>query len=316
MPYLLYSLFIYCAMRRDKLFSTFHFHFIVIIFGFTAVLGALISVSAIPLVWYRMTLATLGLGVVLWLCKHNFRISKTIAWVAVASGVLIAFHWITFFGSVKVSNVSVTLSVLSSGAFLTSLLEPIFYKRKVIGYEVFFGLLVILGLVLVLGTGTTHLAGFLYAGISTVLAVLFTLLNGKYVAKTDPYVLSFYELLVGALVVTLVLAFQGSFTAEFFAISNQDLLWLSILAFVCTSYAFVVSIVVMRHLTPYSIMLGINMEPVYGIALAYAIFGEKEVMHTGFYIGLVCILTAVLANGIYKLRRAKKTVLPLARNPK
>ena len=303
-------------MQRDKLFSTLHFHFIVIIFGFTAVLGAMISVSAIPLVWYRMTLATIGLGLVLWLRKHNFRVSKTIVWVAVASGVLIAFHWITFFGSVKVSNVSVTLSVLSSGAFLTSLLEPIFYKRKVIGYEVFFGLLVILGLVLVLGTGTTHLKGFLYAGISTVLAVLFTLLNGKYVAKTDPYVLSFYELFVGALVVTLVLAFQGSFTAEFFAISKQDLLWLSILAFVCTSYAFVVSIVVMRHLTPYSIMLGINMEPVYGIALAYAIFGEKEVMHTGFYIGLTCILIAVLANGIYKIRTTKKTSDPLARNPK
>ena len=313
---LLCFLFIYYAMQRDKLFSTLHFHFIVVIFGFTAILGALISVSAIPLVWYRMTLAAIGLGLVLWLRQHNFRVSKTIAWVAIASGVLIAFHWITFFGSVKVSNISVTLSVLSSGAFLTSLLEPIFYKRKVIGYEVFFGLLVVLGLVLVLGKGTTHLKGFLYAGISTVLAVLFTLLNGKYVAKTDPYVLSFYELFVGALVVTLVLAFQGSFTAEFFAISKQDLLWLSILAFVCTSYAFVVSIVVMRHLTPYSIMLGINMEPVYGIALAYAIFNEKEVMHTGFYIGLACILIAVLANGIYKLRRTKKMVLPLAQNPK
>ena len=298
------------------MFSTLHFHFIVIIFGFTAILGALISVSAIPLVWYRMTLATIGLGMVLWVRKHNFRLNKTIAWVAIASGVLIAFHWITFFGSVKVSNVSITLSVLSSGAFLTSLLEPIFYKRKIIGYEVFFGLLVILGLVLVLGTGTTHVKGFLYAGISTVLAVLFTLLNGKYVSKTDPYVLSFYELFVGALVVTLVLAFQGAFTAAFFVISTQDILWLSILAFVCTSYAFVVSIVVMRHLTPYSIMLGINMEPVYGIALAYAIFGEKEVMHTGFYIGLACILTAVLANGIYKLRRTKKTIHPLARNPK
>jgi len=316
MRYLLYSLFIYCVMQRDKLFSTLHFHFIVVIFGFTAILGALISVSAIPLVWYRMTLATIGLGLVLWVRKHNFRVDKTIAWVAIASGILIAFHWITFFGSVKVSNVSITLSVLSSGAFLTSLLEPIFYKRKVIGYEVFFGLLVILGLVLVLGTGTTHVKGFLYAGISTVLAVLFTLLNGKYVAKTDPYVLSFYELFVGALVVTLVLAFQGAFTSAFFAISTQDLLWLSILAFVCTSYAFVVSIVVMRHLTPYSIMLGINMEPVYGIALAYAIFGEKEVMHTGFYIGLTCILLAVLANGIYKLRRTKKTIHPLARNPK
>lgn len=293
-------------MQKDKFLSTLHFHFIVIIFGFTAVLGALISVSAIPLVWYRMTLATLGLGLVLWLKKHSFRVSKTIAWVAVASGVLIALHWITFFGAVKVSNVSVTLSVLSSGAFLTSILEPIFYKRKIIGYEVLFGVLVIVGLVLVMGADFTHLKGFLYAGISTVLAVLFTLLNGKFVSKTNPYVLSFYELLVGALVVTLLLAVRGQFSPAFFAISKQDILWLSVLAFVCTSYAFVVSIVVMRHLTPYSIMLGINMEPVYGIALAYVIFGENEAMPTSFYMGVLCILTAVVANGAFKLSRTKK----------
>ncbi len=294
-------------MQKDKLFSTLHFHFIVIIFGFTAVLGALISISAIPLVWYRMTLATLGLGVVLWLTKHSFRLAKPIAGVAIISGVLIAFHWITFFGAVKESNVSITLSVLSSGAFLTSLLEPIFYKRKVILYEVLFGLLVIIGLGLVLGTNAAHLLGFVYAGISTLLAVLFTLLNGKYVAKTNPYMLSFYELFVGALVVTGVLAFQGAFTPAFFAISQLDMLWISILAFVCTSYAFVVSIVVMRHLTPYSIMLGINMEPVYGIALAYAIFGEQEAMPTTFYIGVIFILLAVVANGVLKLQRVKNT---------
>ncbi len=294
-------------MQKDKFLSTLHFHFIVVIFGFTAVLGALISISAIPLVWYRMTLATLGLGLVLWLTKHSFRVSKTIAWVAIASGVLIAFHWITFFGAVKVSNVSITLSVLSSGAFLTSLLEPIFYKRKIIGYEVLFGVLVVVGLILVLGTNTSHIEGFLYAGISTVLAVLFTLLNGKFVSKTNPYVLSFYELLVGALVVTILLAVQGQFTPTFFAISTHDILWLSVLAFVCTSYAFVVSIVVMRHLTPYSIMLGINMEPVYGIALAYVIFGEKEAMPASFYLGVLCILTAVVSNGIFKFRRTKKS---------
>jgi len=294
-------------MQKDKFLSTLHFHFIVVIFGFTAVLGALISISAIPLVWYRMTLATLGLGLVLWLTKHSFRVSKTIAWVAIASGVLIAFHWITFFGAVKVSNVSITLSVLSSGAFLTSLLEPIFYKRKIIGYEVLFGVLVVVGLILVLGTNTSHIEGFLYAGISTVLAVLFTLLNGKFVSKTNPYVLSFYELLVGALVVTVLLAVQGQFTPTFFAISTHDILWLSVLAFVCTSYAFVVSIVVMRHLTPYSIMLGINMEPVYGIALAYVIFGEKEAMPASFYLGVLCILTAVVSNGIFKFRRTKKS---------
>lgn len=294
-------------MQKNKLLSTLHFHFIVIIFGFTAVLGALISISAIPLVWYRMTLATLGLGLVLWLRNHSFRVSKTIAWVAVASGVLIAFHWITFFGAVKVSNVSVTLSVLSSGAFLTSLLEPIFYKRKVIGYEVLFGLLVVVGLVLVLGTDSTHIKGFLYAGISTVLAVVFTLLNGKHVTKTNPYILSFYELLVGALVVTILLAWQGAFVPSFFVLSSEDIRWLALLAFVCTSYAFVVSIVVMRHLSPYSIMLGINMEPVYGIALAYVIFGEKEAMAPSFYIGVGCILTAVVANGVLKLRRTKKS---------
>lgn len=293
-------------MQRDKLLSTLHFHFIVVIFGFTAVIGALISISAIPLVWYRMTLAAIGLGCVLFLKKHSFRISKTIAWVAILSGVLIALHWVTFFGAVKVSNVSVTLSVLSSGAFLTSILEPIFYKRKIIGYEVLFGLLVVLGLILVLGTNSSHIEGFIYAGISTVLAVLFTLLNGKYVTKTNPYVLSFYELLVGALVVTCILAVQGAFTESFFRISYEDLFWLSILAFVCTSYAFVVSIVVMRHLTPYSIMLGINMEPVYGILLAYAVFGDKEVMPTSFYLGVVCILTAVVANGVLKLRQVKK----------
>lgn len=294
-------------MQKDKLLSTLHFHFIVIIFGFTAVLGALISVSAIPLVWYRMTLAAFGLGLVLWVRKHSFRVSKSIAWVAIASGVLIAFHWITFFGAVKVSNISITLSVLSSGAFLTSLLEPIFYKRKIIGYEVLFGLLVIVGLVLILGTDATHAKGFFYAGISTVLAVLFTLLNGKFVIKTNPYILSFYELLVGALVVTILLASQGAFTSSFFQISSLDLFWLAILAFVCTSYAFVVSIVVMRHLTPYSIMLGINMEPVYGIALAYVIFGEKEIMPPSFYIGVMCILSAVVANGVLKLVRTKKS---------
>ncbi len=292
-------------MQRDKLLSTLHFHFIVVIFGFTAVLGALISISAIPLVWYRMTLATAGLGVVLYFTKQSFRITKTIAWVAFVSGVLIALHWISFFGAVKVSNVSITLSVLSSGAFVTSLLEPIFYRRKVIGYEVLFGLLVILGLALVLGTSTTHLLGFLYAGISTLLAVFFTLLNGKYVSQTNPYVLSFYELLVGSLVVTVVLACQGSFTLSFFTLSQLDLFWLCILAFVCTSYAFVVSIVVMRHLSPYSIMLGINMEPVYGIALAYAVFGEKEAMPPSFYIGVSCILIAVVANGMLKLMRRK-----------
>ena len=206
-------------MQKNKLKSLIHFHFIVFIFGFTAILGSLISIDSLSLVWYRMSIAFLILLFIALMLRINLRVKKDVFFQMLIAGFLISLHWITFFGSVKVSNVSLTLSVLSSGAFLTSLIEPIFYKRKVIGYEVLFGLLVIAGLVLVLGTVTTHLKGFFYAGISTVLAVLFTILNGKYVSKTDPYILSFYELFVGAIVVTLVLAFQGSFSNKFFAIS-------------------------------------------------------------------------------------------------
>ena len=117
-------------MQKSKFKSLLHYHFIVFIFGFTAILGALISLDAIPLVWYRMVIGTLGLGIVLFILKQSFVVSRTIFFVAILSGIMISLHWITFFGAVKQSSVSLTLSVLSSGAFITSLLEPIFYKRK------------------------------------------------------------------------------------------------------------------------------------------------------------------------------------------
>ena len=128
---------------------------------------------------------------------------------------------------------------------------------------------------------------------------------GKYVNKTNPYVLSFYELLVGSLVVSIIIIIGSGFSAEFFMISKEDLIWIVILAFICTSYAFVISIVVMRELSPYSIMLGINMEPVYGILLALIIFGEKEKMSPTFYVGLFIILISVLLNSYLKIFKSK-----------
>ncbi|MEC7063881.1 MAG: DMT family transporter [Bacteroidota bacterium] len=292
-------------MQKSKFKSLLHYHFIVFIFGFTAILGALISLDATPLVWYRMVIGTLGLGIVLFILKQSFVVSRTIFFVAILSGIMISLHWITFFGAVKQSSVSLTLSVLSSGAFITSLLEPIFYRRKIILYEVLFGLLIIIGLILILNTQIDNLRGFVYAIISTFLAVGFTLINGKYVNKTNPYVLSFYELLVGCVVVSIVIIIGGGFSVEFFMISREDLIWIVILALICTSYAFVISIVVMRELSPYSIMLGINMEPVYGILLAIIIFGEKEKMSPTFYFGLFIILISVLLNGYLKIFKSK-----------
>ena len=219
-------------------------------------------------------------------------------------GLLIALHWICFFHAVKVSNVSITLAILSSGAFVTALLEPVFYKRKFVNYEIILGLLVVFGLGIILDAEFSYIQGIIYASLAVIFSVAFTLINGVVVKNTDAKVMSFYQLATGAAFTTLFLGFSDGFHMDFFLLNPSDALWLTVLATVCTAYAFVVSIAVMRHMTPFSVMLGINMEPVYGILLAVVIFGESERMHGSFYIGTAMILIAVMANGILKLKNS------------
>ncbi|HET8885663.1 MAG TPA: EamA family transporter, partial [Salinimicrobium sp.] len=153
-------------MPNDKLKSYLHLHLIVFIWGFTAVLGALISLDAVPLVWYRMLLASILIFGFLKLKKKKFRVPPRTLLVLLVAGLVIAMHWLTFFGAIKVSNVSITLAVLSTGAFFTSILEPIFYKRKIILYEVFFGIFVIIGLYIIFQVETRFFFGMVLALIS------------------------------------------------------------------------------------------------------------------------------------------------------
>ena len=291
-------------MQKDRLKSAAHFHFIVFIFGFTAILVKLISIEALPLVWYRMTLASVVLIVVLWIRKTSIKMKPKQLCVMAICGLLIALHWICFFHAVKVSNVSITLAILSSGAFVTALLEPVFYKRKFVNYEIILGLLVVFGLGIILDAEFSYIQGIIYASLAVIFSVAFTLINGVVVKNTDAKVMSFYQLATGAAFTTLFLGFSDGFHMDFFLLNPSDALWLTVLATVCTAYAFVVSIAVMRHMTPFSVMLGINMEPVYGILLAVAIFGESERMHGSFYIGTAMILIAVMTNGILKLKNS------------
>src|SRR5690554_376514 len=217
-------------MQNDKLLNYLHLHFIVFIWGFTAVLGALISLEAIPLVWYRMFLAVIIIFVFLKIKKENLRFSiKTLAGFAVA-GVIIALHWLTFFGAIKASNVSVTLAVLSTGAFFASLLEPLFYKRKIIFYEVFFGLIAVVGLYVIFDVDSSNAIGIGLALISAFLSALFSVLDRKLVLEHKAGAISFYELLFGVLAITVFLAVSGGFTAEFFVVSTSDWVYLAILA--------------------------------------------------------------------------------------
>ena len=292
-------------MQKNKLKSLLHFHFIVFIFGFTAILGSLISIESLPLVWYRMLIAFLFLILFALIFKRNIKVSKKLLIKLIICGALISLHWITFFKAIKVSNVSITLSVLSLGAFLTSFLEPLFYKRKIILYEVFLGIFVVVGTSLIFKSQYYYIEGIFYALISVFLSVIFGLINGKLIEEASSLVISIYELLGGFILITLILIFAGDFNNTFFDLSKSDLLWLILLGTVCTAYAFVISVDVLKHLSPYSLMISINMEPVYGIILAIIILNESSQLSLEFYIGFILIFLSVILNGIIKLRKNK-----------
>ena len=293
-------------MLSDNLKSYLHLHFIVFVWGFTAVLGKLISLDAMPLVWYRMSLAVLFIILYIWYKKVPMKVPLKTLLGFLFAGLVIAFHWFTFFKAIKVSNISVTLACLSTGAFFASLMEPIFYGRKVIWYEVFFGIIVFIGLYIIFNIDGHFINGILLALTSAFLSALFSMINGKYAKEYNPTVISFYELLGGVFFFSIFLYFTGSFNTSFFKVSNSDWLYLIILSTFCTAYAFIASVKVMKFLSPYTVMLTINLEPIYGIILAVIVFEETEKMSFNFYIGALIILSTVILNGVLKYHSTQK----------
>lgn len=287
-------------MQKDRLANLIHLHFIVFIWGFTAILGKLITIDSLPLVWYRMGMATVFISIYIYFSKFNLKVTKkTILWL-LAGGIVVALHWVTFFLAIKVSTVSVALAMMSTGAFFTALMEPFWYGRKIIAYEIVFGLLVTIGLYLIFKVETTYVSGMLIALMSAFLAAVFSLINGKLVQTHKPSIIAFYELGIGVLFLSVILGVQGKFQPSFFTLPVMDWTYLIILAVICTAYAFIASVKIMRVLTPYTVMLTTNLEPVYGILLAWMIFGTEEEMKPMFYVGAGIILFTVIVNGILK----------------
>ncbi|WP_340077443.1 DMT family transporter [Leptobacterium sp. I13] len=295
-------------MLNDKLKNYLSLHLIVFIWGFTAVLGALISINAIALVWYRILLSLPFIFVFICIKKIPLVVPKKTFFGFIFGGIIIALHWITFFGAIKVANVSVTLAMMSTGTFFAAIMEPIWYKRKMLWYELIFGLIVIVGLFIIFKVEASYTEGIVLALISAFLSAVFALLNGKFVHLYKPSVITFYELVSGVFFISIYLVFSGNFSKVFFYLQTMDWIYLLILSSICTAYAFIISVKVMRYVSPYTVMLTINLEPVYGILLAYFILGDSESMSKGFYIGAIVILMTVIANGIiknYKRRKGK-----------
>ena len=287
-------------MLESKIKNYLLLHLIVFIWGFTAILGALITIDAIPLVFFRMGLAVVFIAIYFLYKKKSFYVDKKGVLKFLFSGIIIALHWIFFFKAIKVSNVSVALVTMSTGAFFTSLIEPIFFKRKVKSLEIFLGLLVIVGLYIIFNFESQYKLGIIYALMSSFLGALFSVLNGLFIKKYNANSISFYQLLFGTLFVAIYLLINNSFSVSFFMLPKTDWIYLFILSSICTAYAFIASVKIMKYLSPYTVMLTINLEPIYAIILALFIFGDKEKMNPEFYLGACIVLGVVLINGIIK----------------
>ena len=282
-------------------------HFVVLIYGFTAILGKLISLPATQLVWYRMLIAVITFYFFLRWKKTDLSISRRQFFKLFGIGMIVALHWITFFGAIKISNVSVALGCLATTTLFTSLLEPFFFRKRVNAAEVIVGLMIILGLYLIFRFETRYTSGVIVALISAFLAGLFTVINKKMVVHQKATVISFYEMAGGLSVISVYLLFSGWGNTPIALPTLTDFICLLALGTICTAYAFAIQVDLMKHLSAYIVSLTINLEPVYGIVMAYFIFGETEHMTGGFYFGTIIILSSVLGFPLYHyyLRRKK-----------
>jgi len=281
-----------------------HLHFLVFIAGFTAILGELISISSIPLVWHRMLIASVLTLIYLIATKNKISIDfKTFLKFSIP-GIIIALHWITFFEAIEQSNISITLAMFSTAAFFTSFIEPLFFRRKIIYYEIIMGLLVIAGVYLITMAELLYINGIILGILSALFSSFFSVLNGKLVKKYSSVTISFYEFLTGVIFITLYLLIYKSFSSIYIEnIFSLDYLYLFILGSVCTAYAFIASVSLMKYLTPFTVVLTYNLEPVYGIILAILLFPNQEKMSFMFYLGAILILTTIIINAFIKYRK-------------
>jgi len=272
----------------------------VVILGLTGVFGKLISLSAIHLVWYRMGIAFISIAIFLAFKKQLFSVNKKDFLGLLGVGALVTFHWLCFFESIKVSTVSVAVVCLATSSLFSALIEPFFFKRKFLFYEVIMGVVVVVALAFIMGTETKYFWGYFYGILAALLATLFTLFNAKYINKVGAAKITMIEMLSGVIIISFILFSQQDYTVFTTKISINDLTYLIILGTLCTAMVFVWLTEIMRHITPYSLIMAINLEPVYSIIFALIIFGDNELMSSSFYFGSCVIIGIVFLDGYLK----------------
>jgi drug/metabolite transporter (DMT)-like permease len=267
-------------------------HITVFIWGFTGILGAVISIDASYLVWYRVLIAFVTLYVYFLLKKTPIRVSKETFIKLFFTGAIVAIHWILFFQSIKSSTVSVALVSLSSLTLFTAILEPILKKQRISKLEIFTGLLIIFGIYMIFKFESQYTFGIICGLLSAFFASVFSIINSKQIQNRPAAIISFYELIGAWVWISVYLLITEGLKAPV-SLNPSDFAFLFILGTVCTSVAYVSGVAVMKELSAFKVALITNLEPIYGIILAFLFFGKKEQMTTGFYVGALLILGTI-----------------------
>lgn len=288
--------------------ALFRLHFIVFLWGFTAILGKLIHAEASTLVFYRMLFATFFLFVYIrFIKKDSLKIGKKLLFQLVGIGGLMAAHWLCFFYSIKISNVSIALSCLSLSTLFASILEPLIFRRKLDWSEVIMGIVIVICILLIFSIEIQYKLGIIVGVICAFFGTLFSVFNGKIYGKTSSGNIIFYEIFGGWAIIAFYFLLNGDFFS-FHEISYRDLALITLLSSVFTAFPMLESVSLMKYISPFTLILTVNLEPVYGIILAYFIFGETEHMSPAFYIASLVMILAIIANGILKVRKKTQNI--------
>jgi drug/metabolite transporter (DMT)-like permease len=284
----------------------FKLHFIVFLFGFTAILGKLVSIPAVEMVFYRTLLAAAGMFLLILATRGTFKVGKNDLIKIFLIGGIVAVHWITFFASGRVSNPSTSLVGFATCSFWAAFIEPIAKRRKIHALEVGLGVVVLIGLVLIFSFDFGYALGLFLGVISGLTAALFSVANSKLATRVSAYAITFYEMIGACIAVALFFPFYKNYIAEDHQLhlipATMDWVYIGTMAIACSVYAYSVMINLSKKLSVFFIQLALNLEPVYGIIIALIVFGQEEVMGWNFYMGTVIILSAV---GLYPVLKSR-----------
>lgn len=275
-------------------------HLIVFIWGFSPILGRYITADTWQLVWYRIIITVVVMAMYLKFSKQSFIIPLKEFWKLCGIGIVIMFHWLSFYGAIKVSNISVTMVAFSTGTLFSAIIEPILYKRRVRLYEILIGLVIMAAIALIFSIETEYWLGIVLGILAAFTSSLFGVFNGIMSHRLTPGVISFYELSAALVGLTLFTLLNGSMNASFFVLDRPSIIGIGLLSLVCTVFPFITSVNLAKYISPYTIVLTVNLETVYGIIWAILFYQENKEVKPSFYVGVLIILAAIFLNSYLK----------------